>query len=88
MILTGTAMAGDGPAEMLRWREPAGAVASGLVPQERVERLGPLPYRGRHDRPEGICRWHDGAWFIVHDNPHPDRVQDRPARVQADLWRF
>lgn len=89
IVLTGTALAGDGPSEVLRWRDAVADVTSGLVEPAKVETLAELPYRGAVDHPEGIVPWlKPGEWLAVYDSPAPERVKERPARVLADIWTF
>ncbi len=89
LLLTGPTTAGDGVAELLRWRDAISANDSGVVPNDRVERLRHLPYRGRYDHPEGLVRWmNHSEWLVVYDSPAPERLQERPARVTADIWKI
>jgi hypothetical protein len=87
LLLTGPATAGDGAAEVLRWKGGAKARKAGVVPDDDVERLVDLPYRGAVDHPEGMARWGDD-WLVVYDSPAKERLAEKPARVTADVWSF
>ena len=85
LLLTGTVMAGDGPSEILRWRNASAVTTDGI---EEVEHVIDLPYRGARDHPEGLCDWGDGEWLVVYDSPAEGRLGEKPASVTADIWRF
>lgn len=87
ILLTGPTMAGDGVAAIRRWRGGVGVRRSGVVPEDDVELVRELPYRGPVDHPEGLVQWtKDGRWLVVYDSPAPERLKSDPARLVADLW--
>ena len=87
MILTGTALAGDGAAQLLRWHDAVSDVTEGLVQADRVTHAADLPYHGHVDHPEGIVPWNDaGEWLVVYDSPARSRLSEDPAQVTADIW--
>jgi Protein of unknown function (DUF3616). len=85
IVLAGPTLAGDGPAQVFRWRNGAGRRASAVHPPERLDHLFELPYRGPHDHPEGLVGW-GGDWLVVYDSPAPDRLDAERRSVTADLW--
>ena len=86
ILLTGPTMAGDGVATIKRWRGATNVDRSGVVPEEDIEMVRELPYRGQYDHPEGLVRWGDGHWLVVYDSPAPERLDADPARLVADIW--
>ena len=91
LVLVGPAMAGDGPAHVLRWRDAAAAETSGVRAEEVVETLIELPYRGARDHPEGLARWPEAgadAWLVVYDAPSEERLSEGGRRVAADVVRL
>lgn len=90
LLLTGPTMAGDGRADILRWRRAVDARASGVVPADQVETLLELPYRGHRDHPEGLVRWPEaarGGWLVVYDSPAEERLGEDKS-VTGDIWRL
>lgn len=85
VMLTGTTMAGDGPSAILRWHGGALADRSGLRPPAEVSTEVALPYRGTGDNPEGLVRWDDDHWLVVHDSPEEARLPGG-RQIRADLW--
>lgn len=86
MILTGTTMAGDGPARILRWKNAALARKSAVRDPADFEVAADLPYRGPVDHPEGLTRLEDGRWLVVYDSPAEARLQGPEGTVTADIW--
>jgi len=88
LILTGPTMDSDGPAHVLRWRQATQDTTSGVIDPDRIEHVMELPYRGTTDHPEGIelveidRRDH---LLVVHDSPHPDRLDPQRLEIRADL---
>lgn len=85
MVLVGTAMAGDGPSALLRWHDGVRVEKSGLRPEAEISVELDLPYRGLTDNPEGLVRWDETHWLIVHDSPEDARLPADRA-IRADLW--
>lgn len=88
LLLVGTTMAGDGPSAILRWADATHRTMRGLWPAEALSVACSLPYRGRTDNPEGLGRWTDDRWLVVHDSPDPARLGPAPRGLRADLWRL
>jgi len=88
LILTGTPLAGDGAASILRWRDATGCTASSVQMAPAVSPALRLPYRDADDNPEGITAWDDGGWLIVHDSPHPARLDSETEDYLADVWHL
>ncbi|MEQ8403491.1 MAG: DUF3616 domain-containing protein [Oceanicaulis sp.] len=90
LVLTGTPLASDGPARVLRWRDALSDTRSGVVDPERLEPVLELPYRGALDHPEGleVVTGADGErrLMIAYDNPAPERVSSEPPRLVTDLF--
>ncbi len=84
LILTGTVMAGDGPSEIIRWREAPSVARSGY---ESTELVVDMPYRGEVDHPEGLVHWPEAnGWLVVYDSPAEKRLVG--TSVTADVMRF
>lgn len=87
LVLAGPTMAGDGPAQVLRWKDATGRRESGVVAPREVERVLELPYRGAVDHPEGLVPW-GKDWLVVYDSPAGHRLEGDGAVVTADIWRI
>ncbi|SLN23953.1 hypothetical protein ROJ8625_00978 [Roseivivax jejudonensis] len=87
LILTGPVTAGDGRADILRWRGFMGARRSGMVPPEQVEQVTEMPYRGPVDHPEGLVMWPevDGGVLVLYDAPAKERLP-APETIIGDIW--
>lgn len=88
LVLTGTPLAGDGAAAILRWTGAVGSAASAVHLAPDVAPALALPYAAADDNPEGLTAWEDGAWLIVHDSPHPARLSTETEDYRADLWHL
>lgn len=86
LLLTGTPLAGDGQSRIYRWSDALDVRASGL--HRGLAVALELPYRNAEGNPEGLARWDDDTWLVVHDSPHPARLGDEPATFLADLWHL
>lgn len=87
ILLTAPVTAADGVAAIRRWRGAVHVTSSGVVPEDNVELICGLPYRGHHDHPEGVVQWEDGGWLVIYDSPAPERLENSPARLLADIWK-
>ncbi|MWD27327.1 DUF3616 domain-containing protein [Aquicoccus sp. SCR17] len=93
LILTGPTMAGDGPAEVLRWPRAVRAKSSAVLAPKALVHACDLPYRGHRDHPEGLVAWpgeggRADGWLVVYDSPEEKRIAEKGASVTADIWRF
>ncbi|WP_316013928.1 DUF3616 domain-containing protein [Roseobacter sp. HKCCA0434] len=85
LMLTGTVMAGDGPSEILRWKNALKAEGSAV---REAHHVADVPYRGEVDHPEGLVRWREAgkrAWMLVYDSPSEDRLHGEQTKVDADI---
>lgn len=87
LALLGPTLAGDGAVSVLRWTNAVSCMASGAHLMA-VHTALDLPYRGSCERAEGLTRWDDETWLILHDAPGTHRLQEDPPVVLADLWRM
>nr|WP_111299616.1 DUF3616 domain-containing protein [Paracoccus saliphilus] len=87
VLLTGPVTAADGVAAIRRWRGAVDHQRSGIVQASEIELVRDLPYRGQHDHSEGLVRWSMDEWLVVYDSPAPDRLNNNPARLLADIWQ-
>ncbi|WP_111429882.1 DUF3616 domain-containing protein [Rhodobacteraceae bacterium DSL-40] len=85
LVLAGPAMAGDGPAHVLRWKDAVSARKSGVHPPEAVVHALDLPYRGKVDHPEGLVRWGED-WLVVYDSPAERRLEGSGAAIAAEIF--
>ena len=73
LILSGPPMRGAGPANVWRWRNALATRSERVLSREKLECVLSLPYREKHDHPEGMTLLPpaaDGkrALLIVHDS--------------------
>ena len=76
------------PAFVLRWRTAVHADKSGVIADDRIEKLATLPYRLQSDHPEGFDFWPEGgagALLVIYDAPAPERTNVDGAMVRADV---
>ena len=88
LVLTGTPLAGDGQARVLRWKNAEACVESGVHGTGAVSLAKVLPYREATDNPEGLARWNDETWMILHDSPDTMRLDTAGPSYHADLWQL
>ncbi|MEV8465475.1 DUF3616 domain-containing protein [Fluviibacterium sp. DFM31] len=86
LLLTGTTLAGDGRARVYRWPGAVQARAAGTHGPMAVALS--LPYAAASDNPEGLARYDDDTWLIVHDSPETARTPEGSADFLADLWHL
>ena len=90
LLLVGPTMSSEGPAFVLRWRDAVHADMSGVIADDRIEKLAALPYRLHSDHPEGIDFWPEqgaDALLVIYDAPAPERTDVEGAMVRADVIR-
>jgi hypothetical protein len=87
ILLTAPVTAADGVAAIRRWKGAVEVTSSGVVPEKDVELICDLPYRGQYDHPEGVVQWAEGEWLVIYDSPAPERLENNPARLLADIWK-
>jgi len=88
LILTGTPLAGDGSAAVLRWHDAAACTDTAVHLAPAVTTALALPYADADDNPEGLTRWEGDTWLIVHDSPHPARLDGSAEDYHADVWHL
>lgn len=71
---------------MLRWHGGLGCTRSGLVVREGLTCAVDLGDRGTRDNPEGLTRWDDTSWLVVHDSAVRWRRLVGGQGIRADLW--
>lgn len=86
LVLTGTPLAGEGPARILRWAGAVHATTSGVWPGSAAAAIAELPFGHGVNNPEALARLDDGRWLVVYDSPSQGRLAGARPAVSADLW--